>query len=298
MSYLKYRKIKISQVLAVCSCLALVTACKKDGNPNKLPGVNPADYVGTIDGYKSSDEVFPDNLVAQWTFDANTNEVLSNSAPTSSANQSLVDGGVRGKALRLNAGYLYYAKQFPKFTTATLTSWSISVWVKILNNGSKRTMVMQNTRPGMFNGNINFILRTDVFPASNTDQLRINPTFMTRTGGTQDNANFTFYPKIGADKWTHIVFTYDANTGVFNNWADGVKVGQFPNRGTGNNNFNCWEPNEFIIGSNYNGIPGKEVSTNTDFAPMTGTIDEIRIFDIPLGDAFIAALYKLGQANK
>ncbi len=298
MIYLNNRKSKLGQVLAICTCLALATACKKDGNPNNLPGVNPADYEGTIDGYNNSDEVFPDNLVAQWTFDTDLSEAKSNAAPTSSANQSLVDGGVKGKALRLNAGYLYFARQFAPFTTAGFTSWSISCWVKIVNNGSKRTMVMQLARPGMFNGNINFVLRTDVFPASNTDQLRINPTFMTRTGGLQDNANFTFYPKIGADKWTHLVLTYDANTGVFNNWADGIKVGQFPNRGTGNNNFNCWEPNEFIIGSNYNGIPGKEVSTDVTFAPMTGTLDEIRVYNITLGDAFIAALYKLGQAGK
>ena len=35
----------------------LATACKKDGNPNNLPGVNPADYQGKIDGFNSSDEV-------------------------------------------------------------------------------------------------------------------------------------------------------------------------------------------------------------------------------------------------
>jgi hypothetical protein len=274
-----------------------ITSCKKDGNPNNLPPVNPGDYEGKVDGFSSSEEIFPENLVAQWTFDENTNEKLSNSAPTTSLNQSLVDGGVRGKALNLNAGFLYYAKQFPKFSTDALKSFSISVWVKILNNGSKRTMLMQLARPTLFNGNINFALNTNQFPASNTDILRINPTFATVGGGTQDNANFTFSPKIGMDKWTHIVLTYNAATGVFDNWADGVKVGQFPNRGTGNNSFKSWEPNEFIIGSNYNGIPGKEVSTDVSFAPMTGQIDEIRMWDRPLPDAFIIALFNLGKAG-
>jgi hypothetical protein len=273
-------------------------SCKKDGNPNNLPPVSPDDYEGKIDGFSSSDEVFPENLIAQWTFNENTNEKLSNSAPTTVAGQSLVDGGVIGKALSLNAGYLYFARQFPKFTTADLKSFSISVWVKILNNGTKRTMLMQMARPGLFTGNINFSLNTNQFPASNTDILRIVPTFATVGGGTQDNANFTFSPKIGMDKWTHIVLTYEASTGVFNNWADGVKVGQFPNRGTGNNSFKAWEPNEFIIGSNYNGIPGKEVSADVSFAPMTGQIDEIRMWDRSLPDAFILALFNLGKAGK
>lgn len=289
----------------VCLALAMsIASCKKDGNPNRLPGVSPADYAGTIDGYKSSDEIFPKNLVAHWSFDDNKNEKLTNTAPTTTANDALVDGGVRGKALSLTAGYLYYATQFQKFKTDSLKSFSISLWVKILNNGSKRTMVFQLARPGIFNGNINFILNTQSFPASNTDNLKINPTFTTVGGGTQDNLNnqngaFPYLtPKIGMSKWTHIVITYDGNTGVFNNWADGVKVGAYPNRGTGNNLFKSWEPSEVIIGSNYNGIPGKAVNADANFAPMTGQVDEIRFFNIPLPDAHIRALFNLGVANK
>jgi len=297
---MKIRNISFKIIAGVFMSLVIMggSSCKKDGNPNNLPPVNPADYAGTVDGFTSSDEIFPANLVAQWTFDADLNEKLSNSAPTQSAGQSLVDGGVIGKALSLNAGYLYYAKQFPKFTTASLTSFSISAFIKILNNGTKRTMLMQMARPTIFNGNINFALNTNANPPSNTDILRIQPTFTTRTGGTQDNLNSVLSPKIGMDKWTHLVLTYEATTGVFNIWGDGVKIGQFPNRGTGNNNFQCWEPNEFIIGSNYNGIPGKTVNADVAFAPMTGQVDEIRIWDRSLPDAFIIALFNLGKAGK
>jgi hypothetical protein len=31
---------------------------------------------------------------------------------------------------------------------------------------------------------------------------------------------------------------------------------------------------------------------------MTGSLDEIRMYNIPLGDAFIKALYNLGKAGK
>lgn len=279
--------------LSVC-----VFSCKKDGNPNNLPSVSPADYQGTIDGFTNSDEIFPQNLVAQWTFDANTNEKITNTAPTTTANATLVDGGVIGKALNLNAGYLYFARQFPKFTTASLTSFSISAWVKILNNGSKRTMLMQLARPGLLFGNINFSLNTNQNPPTVTNILRMQPSFTAKSGGLQDNLNSTSSPSIGMNKWTHIVITYEATNGVFNLWADGAIVGQFPNRGTGNNSFNCWEPNEFIIGSNYNGIPGKAVNSDAAFAPMTGQIDEIRIWDRSLPDAFVIALFNLGKAGK
>lgn len=285
------------KIIYLIAAFFTLAACKKDGNPNRLPGVDPADYAGTIDGYRSSDEVYPENLMAYWAFDANTNESTTNAAPAMSQGAALVDNGVRGKALGLTNGFLYFTNQFAKFNPDTLRSFSVSVWIKILNNGTRRTMLLQMARPGMFNGNINFNLNTQSFPASNTTTFRFQPTFMTQTGGLQDNLNTVLSPTIGLDKWTHLVLTYDRTTGVFHNYADGVRVGNFPNRGL-TNLFFCHQPNEFIIGSNYNGIPGKAVNTDATFAPMTGQVDEIRIWNRPLGEAFVKALFALGRANK
>ncbi len=282
----------------IAAIAVTVISCKKDGNPNNLPSVSTATYEGTIDGYKSSDDIFPANLIAYWSFDDTKNELKSATAPTSSANDSYVTGGVRGKALNLTAGYLYYATQFQALKTAALKSFTISTWVKILNNGSKRTMLFQLARPGIFNGNINFALNTNSFPATTTNTLRIQPTFSTVGGGTQDNLNNNLSPVIGMDKWTHILLTYETTTGVFDIWADGIKVGGYPNRGVGNNLFNSYEPSELIFGSNYNGIPGKTVSADVSFAPMTGQIDEVRIYNRALPDAQIKSLFSLGKANK
>lgn len=289
----------------------LLTACKKDGNPNKLPPVSPKDYEGKVDGFVSSDEIYPQNLVAYWSFDGTNNEMKTGTAPTAAAGASFFDGGVRGKALKLNAGYLYYAKQFGAFKKDSLKSFTISEWVQILNNGSKRTLIFQIARPGIFNGDLNFRLNTNSFPATNTTDLKINPYFITVNGtSTQDNINvlrdapgmpnyFPYVtPKIGADVWVHLVVTYNAANGFFDIWANGVKAGAYASRGTGNNLFTAHEPNEVIIGANYNTIPGKAVDANTDYIAMTGSIDEIRVFNTVLPDAFIRALYNLGKANK
>lgn len=284
--------------LGVAAVALLLSSCKKDGNPNELSSVSASDFVGKIDGYDSSDQVYRGNLVAYWSFDDTKNEKISGAAPTTTANDAFVSGGVRGKAIALTAGYLYYARQFERFRTDSLKSFSMSVWVKILNNGAKRTMLFQLTRPGQFAGSLNVHLNTNSFPASRTDVLRVQPTFLTLTGGTQDNINNNLSPAIGMDKWTHIILTYDHLTGVFDIWMDAVKVGGFPNRGVGNNLFKANEPSEVIIGSNYNGIPGKTVSTDVSVAPMTGQIDELRIWNTRLPDAFIKALFNLGKAGK
>lgn len=292
-NYIQLRKSSIALFLLV----VLAASCTKDGNPNNLPSVSTAAYEGKIDGYSSSNDVFPESLIAYWSFDDTKNELVSGTAPGTSANDSYVAGGVRGKALSLAAGYLYFPTQFQRFKTDSLKSFTISAWIKLQNNGSKKTMLFQLARPGIFNGNINFTLNTNANPATNTN-LVIQPTFTTVGGGTQDNLNTALYPTIGTTKWTHVLLTYDGTSGVFNIWGDGVKVGAFPNRGTGNNLFKSYEPSEIIIGSNYNGIPGKSVSSDVSFAPMTGQIDEVRIYNKSLGDAYIKALYNLGLANK
>ncbi|MBK0383305.1 LamG domain-containing protein [Pedobacter sp. SD-b] len=279
-----------------------ISSCKKDGNPNNLPPVNPADYAGTIDGFKSSEEVYPKNLVAYWSFDTDAKEQKTGTAPTTNSNTTIVDGGIRGKAVKLNAGFLYYAKQFGAFKTDSLKSFTISTWVQILNNGTANTMLLQIARPGMFNGNLDFTLETKTQPASNLDYIQIHPNFAAAGGGRQDNinnyGNVNLSPKIGASKWTNLVLTYDSSTGVFNIWADGVKVGNYPNRGTGDNLFKSFEPNEFIIGANYNLIPGKVVNADTNFAAMTGSVDEIRVYNRVIPDAIIKTLYNLGLAGK
>lgn len=285
--------------------LALVTvlsACKKDGNPNNLPAIDPAQYAGTIDGFKTSDEVYPQNLVAYWSFDDTKAELKTGVQPSTAANDTYISAGVRGKALGLNAGYLRYANQFNAFKTDSLKSFTISLWAQVANNGSKKTMLFELARPTVFLGSLDFILRTDAFPASNTSFLRINPAFSTVGGGRQDNINdfgaSNISPEFGLTKWTHLLLTYDAASGVFNIWGNGVKIGNYPNRGVGNNLFKSFEPGEVIIGGNYNVIPGQAVGADNTFAAMTGSLDEIRVYNRPLGDAFIKALYNLGKAGK
>lgn len=289
--------LNISKLIVCVLTLSVLSSCKKDGNPNNLPEVSTALYEGKIDGYSGSDDVYPKNLVAYWTFDDTKNESISKTAPTSSLNDSYV-AGVKGKALKLNAGFVYYANQINAFKSDALKSFTLSHWVQITNNGSKKTMTFQIARPANFNGSLDVRLNTQSYAASETNILKVNPRFTTVGGGSQDNLNASLSPKIGAAIWTHLVLTYDGTTGVFKMWADGVNIGSYNNRGTGNNLFKSYEPGEIVIGGNYNTIPGKTVSTDVSFANMTGSIDEIRVYNVVLPDAHIKALNNLGRAGK
>ncbi len=299
---MEYSKIYKASWLCGLSLLALTfSSCEKDGNPNNLPDVSPSDYTGTVDGFNSSDEISPANLVAYWSFDGTNNEIKTGTAPTTTAGASFVPSGIKGQALSLNAGFLYFATQFDAFKTEKFKSFTISTWVQILNNGTKRTMLMQLARPGMFNGNLDFNLNTNDFPASRTDFIRINPTFAT-LAGRQDNINdfgaVNVSPPIGRNVWINIVLTYDANTGTFDIYGNGDKIGNYPNRGVGDNLFKSFEPNEVIIGANYNLIPNKLINADVAYAAMTGNVDEIRVYNRVLPQSILQALFKLGQAGK
>ncbi|MFD0939317.1 LamG domain-containing protein [Pedobacter boryungensis] len=286
---------KLNKIIILLVSSLMIVACKKDGNPNNLSDVDASSYAGKIDGYANADEVYSSNLVAYWSFDDTNNELKSNSAPTNTANASFITG-VKGKALKLTAGYLYYAKQFDALKTDALKNFTISSWVQITNNGSKKTMLMTIARPNNFLGSLDYRLNTN---STSTTFLGIGPRFTTLGGGSQDNLNANLSPAFGANAWTHLVLTYNGTTGIFKVWADGKDIGSYNSRGTGNNIFKAYEPSEFIIGAHYNNIPGKEIAGSAaDFAAMTGSVDELRIYNTVLQDASIKALYNLGKAGK
>ncbi len=290
--------------LSAIAGLTLLVGCEK-GNPNNLPSVSPGDYADKIQGFDSSGQVAADRLVAYWSFDGNQNESISGIAPTSASNVSYIPGGVRGQAISLDSGYLYYATQIPALG-ASLHSFTILEWVQILNNGSTPTMTFQLARPGNMWGNINFILETGQHPADDISDLTVHPSYFDGNG-TQDNLNAGwapdgegtyFSPTIGANKWVQIGVTYDSAANNIQVWANGKRIGTTSYQHRGDNYYKPDVPNEVIIGGWYNNIPGKEVTTDTWTVPMVGNIDEIRIYNAVLGAADILALYQLGAAGK
>ncbi len=296
--------LRILPAAVIISCV--LVSCSKD-NPNNLPSVSPGDFSGKIEGFDSSGEIAPDHLIAYWSFNGTEAESFSGIAPTVKSNDSYIDNGVRGKGLKLNNGYLYYPTQIPALASPSFTSFTVSEWVQILNNGSTPTLTFTLARPGQFWGNINFLLETGQHPASDTSDLVVHPDYADVNGGTQDNLNANWNPDgpntyksptIGANKWVNLMITFDSASVTFQVYANGQRIGTTSYQQRGTAFFKNTVPNEVIIGGWYNNIPGKQVSSDTWTVPMVGSIDEIRIYNTVLGAADIKALYELGAAGK
>lgn len=258
---------------------------------------------GGINGYQNSGQVAASNLIAYWNFDKDEKEQISGIAPTSSSNDDFSLSGVKGKALSLNNGYVYYGSAIPALNSDTLKSFTVSEWVQIQNNGSTPTMTFTLARPGNLYGNINFILETGQNPASDVNDLIVHPNYADINGGTQDNLNAPWLsgyssPQIGMGKWVHLVTTYDYSSNVLQIWANGKMIGATAYQQRGTATFKNTVPNEVIIGGWYNNVPGKSVTSDSYTVPMTGNLDELRVYNTALSSVQINSLYQLGIVGK
>jgi hypothetical protein len=263
-----------------------------------------------IGGYNNSNEVASANLKAHWTFDGTQKEEISGVNPTQAVAASYVTG-TKGQAVALNNGYLYYTGVTG--LSSVTTAFSVSAWIQVQNNlagvnGAREVFqyvrANPSTTPNDAFGNINFSLETQQYPhtaATGYDTLIIHPTYRDQAGGLQDNTNN--YPvsstnliKDTSGKWIHSVITYDPATHLFNIWANGVKVGNYPDRGT-----NVYTPSAStaaVIGGWISNVTGIGTNLQGFTLPFLGSIDEVRVYNKALLDTEISALYQLEKAGR
>jgi hypothetical protein len=297
----------------VAGAILTIVSCKED--EKKLP---------QIDGYDSSNDVAANNLKAHWTFDDTNVERLSNLNSSNTYGTVGFEAGVIGSALKLTEGALKYPN-LPALNTANaLENYTASMWVKVKNNGGTAKSgytalfglfpdgLTANTVGDFMWGNINMAAETGWFPATNPqpDTLVLKGQFVIKNvdGGIngQDNRpDPRGTPPVGLFKqtgqWVHFVTRWNATTRQFHVFGNGVSIGAYTQRGTGDPMpLRMNVPCSPLFG---NGAT-KEVGfpNNPDqqaWSPKaTASIDDVRVFNTTLTDAEITALYNLGVAGR
>lgn len=253
-----------------------------------------------IGGFNSADEVAATNLVAHWGFEGSGKETKSGANPSNSSNASFV-AGAKGNAVKFAEGYLAYDEIA---ALKSLPNMSVSTWVNFDNNGSHPVSFFTLTRANEWAGNINLMSEAGWKPAGN-DTLVFKGLVVTNVDGNpsfQDSRNDppkggVQTPK-GVNKWHHVVMSWDAATSNFKIFCDGIKVSnpEWEPRGTiGALNF--FYPTKPVIGAWGTNVPGGGTPEVWQ-KPMTGMIDEVRVFNKALTDAEISSLYQLELAGR
>ncbi|MGN6250132.1 MAG: LamG-like jellyroll fold domain-containing protein [Ginsengibacter sp.] len=279
---------------------AILTSCKKSSSPDvTLPDIG---------GYPSSDSVAASNLVAYWGFDGNQTEMKSGNNPAEAQGASYTNG-VKGQGLALSNGFLYYTGV--SGLTSLTSDFSVSAWFQVQNNKtdtsghpSELFQYVSGNPTDQF-GNINWTLETGAFkntPEAGYDTLIIHPQIRDQAGGIQDNinnypVNDTTLVKDTTGTWIYSVITWNASTHQLNLYANGVNVGNFPDRGTAV--FTPDPSTSAIIGGWSNNVSALGVTADPKiYQPFTGSIDEVRVYNKTLSKDEISALYELGKAGR
>jgi Concanavalin A-like lectin/glucanases superfamily len=252
-----------------------------------------------IGGFNNSDEVAASNLVAHWAFEGDGKEKKSSSAPTTSVGATFI-AGAKGKAVDFKSGYLAYGEIA---ALNSLPNMTVSTWAKFDNNGTHPTCFFTMTRPNEWAGNINLMSETGWKKAGN-DTLVVKGLVVTKVANNpsfQDSRNEPSkggvqVPK-GVNMWHQLVMTWDGATSNYKIYVDGVKVNnpEWEQRGT-TGPLSFFTPTKPVIGAWGTNLPGGTAEAWQ--VPMTGSVDELRVFNKALTDAEISALYQLEKAGR
>jgi len=298
------KTIKLLSLLVV-AIAASFTSCK---NEEPLP---------PIGGYNTADEVASANLIAYWGLNGNGVEAKSSTNPSSSTNVTWVDG-VKGKAAKMNAGFLKY----PSIASLTTVNGSITIscWAKISNTkivaGGVSTISPIFTLTGGPNtgiGNLSLFGNTHELTTSDSIQLKAEYHFKMPDGTSSFNgdcvnvikqeswmdATHTWNANKIGGKWAHIVWVWDGATANTRIYVNGVKISNSAWESRNNNvamPFALFTPSYPVIGATWSVAEG----TNSDAwnAALKGEVDEIRVYNKLLPTADIGALYELEKAGR
>lgn len=301
--------------LALALGVGLVASCNSDDDSSNNTTLPP------IGGYNSADEVGSADLIAYWPLNGNGIESKSNIGPTTTENTTWTSG-IKGQSANMVAGYMSY----PQIAalTQTVNAFTISAWVKIKNNqtavpgsGSVSTIFSTN-RADDWQGNIMLYAETGQQRPVNdagvaNDSIKVKAGWNTTANGSQIYENFVHLepwmvddnlvnpgkhvagPNVIGGNWAQLVFTWDGATNKFIIYSNGVKISSpaFEVRGT--NTTLAWDANSSpIIGA----FANVETTTDSWNKPLTGGVDEIRIWKKALSQADIGFLYELEKAGR
>ncbi|MCE7041189.1 LamG domain-containing protein [Dyadobacter sp. CY312] len=272
-------------ILAVSVFLiASLTACyEKFDAESYAPKVS-------IGGFTGSNEIAASNLIAHFPFDGNYEEIISKTAGVNTGTS--FGNGLKGQAMKgAKNGYVLFD---PTAAILGLKSFTLTYWV---NNESTTAaggvvgMVGLSQKAGFW-GNIETFFEGSGTNASGTFKAHI-----------QNDSTETWVEKKELvnlfDSWNHIALSYDAASSTFNLYLNGSKSVTTTVKNYGNLKWK--NPGKMVFGTvQFQTKPSLTTSSAGEpwASYMTGLLDEVRIYNVPLKDTEIDALVKLEARGK
>ena len=285
----------------------LFSSCTKANYDDTVTKGDPPPVPG---GFVNSGDVAKPNLIAYWDFNNNKNETKSSTAPVLDVNSSY-EKGIKGSALHLSSGYLLYPTIASLSSANAIASVSVSLWIKVVNNGATFSEFFTLARDTATESDWLTVLNMGVEtgqPVSNAN-MDLHTWIGTYPSGTRNGGdNINDYGAVGIDyqtvsnsgAWIHYVMRYDAATENIDLFANSVRVSNnnFRHRG-GLGPIVSPVPTQVVLGAFSNAAAHFSHSSTLGFHGfLTGSMDELRVYNKALNDVEISALYQLEKQGR
>jgi len=276
--------------------------------------------------YSNSNQVDSAYLIAHWTFDSTSAEVISNTFGKSIDSVTYTAGQIGYAATFTDGGFIY--APIPNLNSANaMRQYTISMWVNIAANDTADYPLNKGRESSLFqinssnNDNVYGLAALEV--QSNEgysgDTLALGGELTQIITNVTNDTTATLDPRInssqfysGAGRWAFVVETYNDETQIMNIYGDSVL---YLSKTMSNISFpfllNPNGSNQVTIGTfefkddgfvNAPSVAAATDTTSTDAIywahGITGSLDDIRVFNKILTQHEIADLYLLGLQNR
>lgn len=249
----------------------------------------------TISGFSSVKQIEPSSLVAYWGFE---NSLIDSVSSVVGTGKSVAfQNGFKGTALSLNVSNKSYMTFNPSTAITGLQSFTISFWVNptfVDANNDKAIDgilgLVNLSNPTGFWGNIDWFVEN----GSNNDAAKVVVHVVSGTNETW--MNVSNYKGL-FNAWTNHTLTYDAASSKFTYYINGSKMTTSTTSYT-NTTFTGSGP--MVFGAvQFQTTPSIGCCGNQDWASyLTGSLDEVRIYNKALSDENVNALVVLQGKGK
>lgn len=196
-----------------------ISSCQKSFDPKSYAPVKP---LPTFNGYSSSKQIEPTNLVDYFPFNGSITDSVGGLTGKAVGTSSFTTG-VSGQAYQgAVSSYILFANPGPG---PTLQSFSVSFWMKSPKTSGEARGIFSFNNPTDFWGSLDIYLDNPGPHDPNGDTLLFK-VHMTNTNGVA-YAGYFLQSKVAnaINTWTHMVVTYDASTSVINFYQNATAIG-------------------------------------------------------------------------
>ncbi|GAB3335945.1 hypothetical protein GCM10027299_45480 [Larkinella ripae] len=267
-----------SLVLAVSAAIGLSSCYEKFDPESYAPAVS-------IGGFSSSGEIAKANLVGYWPFNGNYVDEVSKKAGVNTG--TTFGNGLKGQAMKgAQKGYVLFD---PTDAILKLQSFTVGYWVNSPSTtaaGGIIGLVGLSQKDGFW-GNLEMFFENG---GTATDGiLKAHIQNGTKDAWVEKKDIVNLY-----NSWNHIALSYDATSSTFSLYVNGAKAATSTVEKFGNLAWN--KPGQLVFGTvQFQTTPSlTTAATNQSWASyLTGSLDEVRIYNVALKADEIDALVKL-----